>query len=109
MFNYNNISMGIKGKKVEYIDKNTINNIILKKMSEKKKIAIIVRNIDDLEKIIPINSEFTFYTTINQVKGLEFDSVIVFDDEMTENEKYIAYTRALNELYIVDKNHIKGL
>ena len=109
MFNYNNISMGIKGKKVEYIDKNTINNIILKKMSEKKKIAIVVRNIDDLEKIIPINSEFTFYTTINQVKGLEFDSVIVFDDEMTENEKYIAYTRALNELYIVDKNHIKGL
>lgn len=109
MFNYNNISMGIKGKKVEYIDKNTINNIILKKMSEKKKIAIVVRNIDDLEKIIPINSEFTFYTTINQVKGLEFDSVIVFDDEMTENEKYIAYTRALNELYIVDKNYIKGL
>ena len=61
-------------------------------------------NIEDLENIIPIDSEYTFYNTISQVKGIEFDSVIVFDNDMTENEKYIAYTRALNELYIVNES-----
>lgn len=102
VFNYNNISMGITGKDVEYIDKKQINNIIIRKMNDQKRIAVIVRNIEDLENIIPIDSEYTFYNTISQVKGIEFDSVIVFDNDMTENEKYIAYTRALNELYIVN-------
>ena len=41
--------------------------------------------------------------TIDQAKGLEFETVIAISGRMTENEKYIAYTRALNELYIYDK------
>ena len=100
-FKYNNLSMGIMGKSVEYIEKKEINNIIVKKLNEKKKIAIITQNKYDIENIIPIDSNYTFYGTIEQVKGIEFDSVIVFENKMTENEKYIAYTRALNDLYIV--------
>lgn len=38
---------------------------------------------------------------VNQVKGLEFDEVVVVNDGMNENEKYVAYTRALVRLYIV--------
>ena len=78
----------------------------MKKIFEKKKIAVISQNIDKLDNIIPIDNEYAFYGTITQVKGVEFDSVIVFDDSMTKNEKYIAYTRALNELYIVIDNKI---
>lgn len=100
-FKYNNLSMGIMGKSVEYIEKKEINNIIVKKLNEKKKIAIITQDKDDIDNIIPIDSNYTFYGTIEQVKGIEFDSVIVFENKMTENEKYIAYTRALNDLYIV--------
>lgn len=40
--------------------------------------------------------------TIDQAKGLEFETAIVLSGRMTENEKYIAYTRALNELYVYD-------
>ena len=36
--------------------------------------------------------------TVYQSKGLEFTAVVVADEDMTPNEKYIAYTRALNEL-----------
>lgn len=100
-FKYNSLSMGIMGKNVEYIEKKEINNIIVRKLNEKKKIAIITQNKDDIENIIPIDSEYTFYGTIEQVKGIEFDSVIVFENRMTENERYVAYTRALNDLYIV--------
>ncbi len=101
-FKYNILSMGIMGKEVEYIEKNKINNIILKKLDEKKKIAIITKNMNDIEEIIQIDNEYIFFGNIEQVKGIEFDSAIVFDNNMTENEKYIAYTRALNDLYIVD-------
>ncbi|MCD8041072.1 MAG: AAA family ATPase [Clostridia bacterium] len=39
--------------------------------------------------------------TVYESKGLEFTSVAVADGDMTDNEKYIAYTRALKELVIV--------
>lgn len=38
---------------------------------------------------------------VKDAKGLEFKQVIVFDEEMSQNEKYIAYTRALIRLYVV--------
>ena len=40
--------------------------------------------------------------TASQAKGLEFETVFVILEGMTENEKYVAITRALNELIIID-------
>lgn len=39
--------------------------------------------------------------TVQEVKGLEFEVVIVDFAGMTDNEKYVAATRALNRLYII--------
>ena len=39
--------------------------------------------------------------SVFESKGLEFSAVAVYDKGMTENEKYIAYTRALRELAVV--------
>lgn len=39
--------------------------------------------------------------TVYESKGLEFTAVAVVDGDMSDNEKYIAYTRALKELAIV--------
>ena len=41
--------------------------------------------------------------TVYESKGLEFTAVAVVDSDMTDNEKYIAYTRALKRLAIVRK------
>ncbi len=41
--------------------------------------------------------------TISQAKGLEFATVIAASGRMTENEKYICYTRALDKLIIFDQ------
>ena len=43
---------------------------------------------------------------VDEVKGIEFDKVYVIPEGMGENEKYIAYTRALTELIIVINNAI---
>lgn len=40
--------------------------------------------------------------TVEQSKGLEFETVFAISGRMSENEKYIAYTRALDELYVYD-------
>lgn len=41
--------------------------------------------------------------TVYESKGLEFTAVAVADGDMTDNEKYIAYTRALKELAIIEE------
>jgi DNA helicase IV len=39
--------------------------------------------------------------TVYESKGLEFTSVVVVEKGMSESERYIAYTRALNELAFI--------
>ena len=41
------------------------------------------------------------YMTVYESKGLEFSSVVVAEEGMSEQEKYIAYTRALKTLAII--------
>ena len=41
--------------------------------------------------------------SVFESKGLEFSAVAVYDKGMTENEKYIAYTRALRELAVISE------
>lgn len=40
--------------------------------------------------------------TVSEAKGLEFETVVALSGRMTRNERYIAYTKALDELYIID-------
>ena len=40
--------------------------------------------------------------SVYESKGLEFTSVVVIEKGMSDSEKYIAYTRALNELAVVE-------
>ena len=39
--------------------------------------------------------------SVESAKGLEFDFVLVLEDNMEYNERYISYTRTLNGLFIV--------
>ena len=41
--------------------------------------------------------------TVYESKGLEFTCVAVADADMTQNEKYMAYTRALKELALIEE------
>lgn len=65
----------------------------------------IVKNADMAKKLTAklkkLNISIFNVYTIKQVKGIEFKETFVFDQGMTENEKYIAYTRALVKLNVV--------
>lgn len=42
------------------------------------------------------------FLNISDVKGLEFETVIVICNRLTKAEKYLACSRALNELIVVE-------
>lgn len=68
-------------------------------------VAFVVKNdlaADDL-KIALEGAPLTGYKiyTVKDVKGLEFNHVVVVDRQMNANERYIAYTRALAKLTVV--------
>ena len=58
---------------------------------------------NDIKKTIGdrIGNGYISLMYVDEVKGIEFDRVYVIPNKMSNNEKYIAYTRALSELVIV--------
>jgi len=110
------LPIGIKG---EFVLECNINDAIAKFIDLKNKAsiyrtAIIVHKVDDvLKTLLPesiYGNLFSWYKldinrisvlTVEATKGLEFDAVIVIENEMEQNELYIAYTRALDNLIVV--------
>jgi len=56
---------------------------------------------DDFDRNKYKNSDINILT-VSQVKGMEFTKVYVDDNNMSKYEKYVAYTRALKELRVIE-------
>ena len=104
---------------VDYCNKNIIKNnmiaigpsgedVIIKKFTD---ISSIINNARDIEAVIiaknadfinRIKENYSNVFSILEAKGLEFKSVIVIDDGLDNNEKYVACTRALSVLIIYE-------
>lgn len=87
----------------------SIDNMISDNISEK---VFIVKDEYDMQNLVKFlnNKDISDYKVfeVKEVKGLEFKQVTVFDEDMSRNEKYIAYTRALIQLYIVKHSPWEG-
>ncbi len=55
------------------------------------------------EEIVELQRNKWNLMTVEQAKGLEFETVFALTGRMSENEKYISYTRALDELYLYNE------
>ena len=93
----------------QFVDVNRIKQsaIIVKDLVEaeyiKDKFSKFINKIEDLtgEEYSTHRTKWNLMT-IDNAKGLEFNTVIALSGRMTNNEKYIAYTRALDELFVYD-------
>ena len=94
----NMFGIGVSGNKVEELE-----NIQIMPLIEKaqKNDSIIITNELELIKKITELSENTRCYSVYDVKGLEFDNVIVIDKGLDTNNKYVAYTRTKNDLTII--------
>ena len=82
--------------------------IIVKNVSEAKellaKYGMYIARIHNMTKgSVELQRTKWNLMTVEQSKGLEFETVFAISGRMSENEKYITYTRALDELYVYDK------
>lgn len=98
-------TIGLHGDEVKVLGRGWEAEFINLLNSEKdRRIAIIYKNEAIKNSLnIPENLSKYCYTVID-AKGLEFENVFVVEKGMTDNERYIAYSRALNQLYVI-RNH----
>ena len=70
-------------------------------IAPKDRKAIVYKSQDALDRFtIDLNGYEVF--SVGEVKGMEFETVFVIPNEMTDNELYVSYTRALNKLFMLD-------
>ncbi len=111
--------IGLHGPKIMIIDK-VNNDELIKNLyhNTAKRTAYIVKEFADTviqvinllgnranmikDENCHIKDEKINFFTIRNAKGLEFDRVFVDNEGMTKNERYIAYTRTLEELIIIN-------
>lgn len=101
-------SIGLGGEEVTYISPRQISSFL----SGEAGLRAIVCS----EKTLPLYAKKSYnlvcesgkisktkinVLTVFESKGLEFSAVVVADGDMSDNEKYIAYTRALKRLAII--------
>ena len=100
--------IGLNGTEITFIDRRSVTRYL----SEKNGLKALICSEKNLEKFArktynllgqtgKISKTKINLMTVYQSKGLEFTAVAVADEDMTDNEKYIAYTRALKELAII--------
>ena len=108
--------VGVEGEKVlNYSLAEAVTKIInMKKTDPTLRTAIIYKTgieaiVDALKKLLIhekvswdiVNDDILSVVTVEIAKGLEFDSVVAVIDQMSDNEKYISFTRALDNLIVV--------
>jgi hypothetical protein len=89
-------------------------------VSEDDRVAVIVSGLAELSPELYQNITFNDYRVTGEIvrgtynivpleaaKGLEFEKVIVINDGMSSNELYVACTRAISELYVVNYHDLQ--
>lgn len=106
-FKFGIIPLGVSGADVSLVGLNNLGKFKEYEPGQdqygyREKIAIIYKELtNELKNILDHISRDIYILTPEEAKGTEFHKVYVYACEMTSNEEYIAYTRALEELYII--------
>ncbi len=103
-------SVGYDGPDVEHITLRHIHGFFKEKKGLKaiicadaKKAEIIKKSYQDVSLKKTISRSKINVMNVYESKGLEFSSVVVVEDGLSDAELYIAYTRALKTLAVIDK------
>lgn len=89
------IPVGVNGPKVTRISMNTLYELVDDN-------AVFICHSSLYKEYKKLVKGLKIYK-VEQTKGLEFNTVYVLNSMMNENEKYIAYSRAMYKLVIVDE------
>ncbi|MBQ3221040.1 MAG: UvrD-helicase domain-containing protein [Clostridia bacterium] len=106
--------IGFDGPKVSFIPPRGISSFFKDKKglkaiicSEEKKSEYLRKAYNEISQKGKVSKTKINVMTVYESKGLEFTSVAVVPDGLSESERYIAYTRALKELAVVQEKRKK--
>ena len=92
-------ALGLNGPEVDLCTESQL--VHERIIAPKDRKAIVYKSQDALDRFtIDLNGYEVF--SVGEVKGMEFETVFVIPNEMTDNELYVSYTRALNKLFMLD-------
>lgn len=115
VFNFDMTLTGVEGEPVRNITFKEMLEELAKSAASKDRTAVILPRTMAKTRVTrsPIvdtvkNNFSTKFDTskvsvmyVDEIKGIEFDRVYVVDEDMERNERYIAFTRALDKLTII--------
>ncbi|MGN1155834.1 MAG: hypothetical protein ACI4TK_06630 [Agathobacter sp.] len=115
VFNFDMTLTGVEGEPVRNITfKEMLEELAVSAASEDRTAVILPRTMSKtrvtrstIVDVVKNNFSTKFDTSkvsvmyVDEIKGIEFDRVYVVDEDMERNERYIAFTRALDKLTIV--------
>ena len=108
--NFSDDSFGVSSRKVTEVKSSQVETILLLSTILDNRTALIASNEDLLKQYCnkytvlgAVEKGKISLLTVRQAKGLEFDTVVVLDNGMNTNERYISYSRALSELFYVSE------
>ena len=93
------VNIASRGISAFFKDKKGLKTIIC---AESEKEKYLRKSYNDLAAKGKVSRSKINVMTVYESKGLEFTSVVVVNKGLSESERYIAYTRALKELAVVD-------
>lgn len=92
-------ALGLNGPEVDLCTESQL--VHERIIAPKDRKAIVYKDQDALDRFtIALNGYEVF--SVGEVKGMEFETVFVIPNGMTDNELYVSYTRALNKLFLLD-------
>jgi ATP-dependent exoDNAse (exonuclease V) beta subunit len=91
--------VSVRGMSAFFKDKKGLKAIIC---TEETKKELLRKSHNDLSAKGKVSRSKINIMTVYESKGLEFSSVVVLPKGMSMAEQYIAYTRALKELAIIE-------
>ena len=115
VFNFDMTLTGVEGEPVRNITfKEMLEQLAMSATSEDRTAVVLPRTMSKTRVtrstiVDAVKNQFStkFDTSkvsvmyVDEIKGIEFDRVYVVDEDMERNERYIAFTRALDKLTIV--------
>lgn len=112
---------GVDGRNVKEIIRNRLEPSISEMKADDERVAVILPRCVKKEEYLDraqlpsavrtrlgenIDKGAISIVYVDEVKGIEFDRVFVVPNGMTKNEKYIAFTRALSDLTVVEDDEL---
>lgn len=95
----NMTGLGLNGIEVDLCTESQL--VYERIIAPKDRKVVIYKEKEALDRFAIELNDYDVYN-VSEVKGMEYETVFVIPNGMTDNEMYVSYSRALNKLFLLD-------